>query len=94
LQQANKRMRRQIQLLLIGRLRQQCKITACNIRKMQVEQSREKVKRRDKKYPALSLHSTYLYNVNTSDPYKFKYVPLPIEDKYLQLAFQHCERCA
>jgi len=63
-----------------------------NISKMQVEQSREKVKEDEiKKYPALSLHSTYLYNVNTSDPFPLSSstgIPLPIEDKYLQLG-QH-----
>jgi outer membrane protein TolC len=60
-----------------------------NIKKMQVEQSREKVKEDEiKKYPTMLLNSTYLYNVNTSDPLPVSSstsIPLPIDDKYLQL---------
>ena len=45
-----------------------------NIKKMQVEESREKVKEDEiKKYPTLILNSTYLYNVNTSDPLPIKF---------------------
>jgi outer membrane protein len=60
-----------------------------NIRKMQVAQSREKVKEVEiKKYPGILINSTYLYNVNTSDPFPVNSstgIPLPVDDKYLQL---------
>ena len=59
------------------------------IKTMQVQQGEEKVKENEiKKYPSFLLNSTYLYNVNTSDPLPVSSttgIPLPIDDKYLQL---------
>jgi outer membrane protein len=63
-----------------------------NIKKLQVEEKQEKVKEDGiKKYPSLILSSTYLYNVNTSDPLPLNstsVIPIPIPDKYMQLG-QH-----
>src|SRR6476619_5082323 len=60
-----------------------------NIKKMQVEEKQAKVKEDEiKKYPVPMLNSTYLYNVNTSDPLPIgstTVVPVPNIDKYLQL---------
>ena len=60
-----------------------------SIRKLQVEEKQEKVKEDEiKKYPTLILSSTYLYNVNTSDPFPSNSTtafPIPIPDKYMQL---------
>ena len=60
-----------------------------NIKKIQVEEKQAKVKEDEiKKYPTVILNSTYLYNVNTSDPLLLNSstaIPLPIQDKYMQL---------
>jgi outer membrane protein TolC len=59
------------------------------IKKMQVEENKAKVKEDEvKKYPVAILNSTYLYNVNTSDPLPIgstSTLPLPYPDKYMQL---------
>jgi outer membrane protein len=64
-----------------------------NIKKMQVEEKEAKVKETEiKKYPVPMLNSTYLYNVNTSDPLPVgstTLVPVPNMDKYLQLGEHH-----
>ena len=61
-----------------------------NIKKIQVEEKQAKVKEDEiKRYPTVILSSTYLYNVNTSDPLLLNSstaVPLPIQDKYMQLS--------
>jgi outer membrane protein len=63
-----------------------------NIKKLQVEEKKEKVKEDViKKYPTVILSSTYLYNVNTNDPLPLNSttaIPIPIPDKYMQLG-QH-----
>jgi len=60
-----------------------------NIKKIQVEEKQAKVKEDEvKKYPTVILNSTYLYNVNTSDPLPLNSstaVPVPIPDKYMQM---------
>jgi outer membrane protein len=60
-----------------------------NIKKMQVEERKAKVKEDEvKKYPVAILNSTYLYNVNTNDPLPLNTsstVPLPFPDKYMEL---------
>src|SRR4030095_14539699 len=60
-----------------------------NIKKIQVEEKQAKVKEdKIKKYPTVILSSTYLYNVNTSDPLPLNsttVVPVPIQDKFMQL---------
>jgi outer membrane protein TolC len=60
-----------------------------NIKKMQVDERKSKVKEDQiKKYPVAILNSTYLYNVNTNDPLNYNTtstVPLPIPDKYMEL---------
>jgi len=60
-----------------------------NIKKIQVEEKQAKVKEdKIKKYPTAILSSTYMYNVNTSDPLPLNSttaVPVPIQDKYMQL---------
>lgn len=60
-----------------------------NIKKTQVEEKQAKVKEDEiKKYPTLILNSTYLYNVNTSDPLPTNsstVLPVPIPDKFMQL---------
>ena len=60
-----------------------------NIKRIQVEEKQAKVKEDEiKKYPTVILSSTYLYNVNTSDPLPMNSstaIPVPIPDKYMQL---------
>jgi outer membrane protein TolC len=60
-----------------------------NIKKLQVEEKQAKVKEDEiKRYPTVILSSTYLYNVNTSDPLPFNSttaIPIPIPDKYTQI---------
>jgi outer membrane protein TolC len=58
-----------------------------NIKRIQVEEKQAKVKEDQiKKYPTVILSSTYLYNVNTSDPLPLNStIQLPIPDKYMQL---------
>ena len=58
-----------------------------NIKKIQVEEKQAKVKEDEiKKYPTVMLSSTYLYNVNTSDPLPVNStMVIPIPDKYMQL---------
>jgi len=59
------------------------------IRKLQFEEKQAKVKEDEvKKYPTLILNSTYLYNVNTSDPLPVNsttVLPVPVPDKYMEL---------
>ena len=58
-----------------------------NIKKIQVGEKQAKVREDEiKKYPTVILSSTYLYNVNTSDPLPLhSTIQLPIPDKYMQL---------